>query len=641
MQGGLRRYGYGILAVLVAFGAALLSRNFDLEGFLFVIAVAVSVWFGGRGPGLLAILLSVFLLDYFFLSPSDEWEILPTHVGYFVVFAILAVALSMLSEARHRAELSLVDARDELERKVRERTAELRRSNEQLRDEVFVRTRAEEELRRSEAFLEEGQRLSHTGSWSWRVSDGRLHWSRELYRLVGLDPETVEPSLERSFEAIHPEDRDRVRDAFEGALRDRSDYSVGCRFVLPDGTVRDVESVGHALLNEARELVEIVGTTVDVTERKAAEAEIRKQSELLGLAHDAIIVRDQESRVLFWNPGAAATYGWTVEEAIGRVTHELLRTTFPAPFEAIEAHLHEHGNWEGELSHVRRDGTPVVVASRWSLQRDERGAPLATLEINRDVTDRKQAEEALRGAEAMLAHVTRVATLGEVSASFAHEVNQPLAAIVNNANACLGLLPDDRSDLDEVREALADIVADAQRASAVIDRVRGFAKRSSAEKAPVQLGHVVADVLALAANESAARGVTISTQLVDEMPLVSGDRVQLQQVLLNLVVNAMDAMSDVGDGGRILVIRGWRDGENGTAWATIAVEDCGHGLQGAPLGRLFEAFYTTKPQGMGLGLAISRTIIEAHGGKLWAEPNPGPGATFSFRLPAEGSTEGA
>ena len=244
------------------------------------------------------------------------------------------------------------------------------------------------------------------------------------------------------------------------------------------------------------------------------------------------------------------------------------------------------------------------------------------------------ASEALREVQAELAHVTRMTTLGEVTASFAHELNQPLAAIVNNANACLGLLPSGRHGLDEVREALADIVSDADRASAIIERVRGLAKRTPPEKVPLRLVDVVDDVVALAAAESVARGVAIRTDLAADLPVVLGDRVQLLQVLLNLVVNGMDAMSTVDERERRLEIRGRPDTQDGSPAARISVQDRGIGLHAGQADRLFEAFYTTKPHGMGLGLAISRSIIEAHGGRLWAESNQGPGATFSFRLPA-------
>ncbi len=251
-----------------------------------------------------------------------------------------------------------------------------------------------------------------------------------------------------------------------------------------------------------------------------------------------------------------------------------------------------------------------------------------------DIEERHRAEEALREAQAELAHVSRVTTLGEVTASLAHEVNQPLAAIVNNANACLGFLPD-RRELDEVREVLADIVSDGDRASAIIERVRGLAKRSTPQKVPLRLADVVADVVALAATESATRSVVIRTDMGADLPMVLGDRVQLQQVLLNLVVNGMDAMSAVAEGQRVLEIRGRVDGADGAPAALLSVRDRGTGLEAGHADRVFEAFYTTKPHGMGMGLAISRSIIEAHGGRLWAQPNtPQPGVTFSFRLPA-------
>jgi C4-dicarboxylate-specific signal transduction histidine kinase len=243
------------------------------------------------------------------------------------------------------------------------------------------------------------------------------------------------------------------------------------------------------------------------------------------------------------------------------------------------------------------------------------------------------ASEALRQAQGQLAHVTRVTTLGEVTASLAHEVNQPLAAIVNNANACLGLLPSGRN-LHEVRAALSDIVRDGDRASAIIERVRSLAKRSAPEKVPLRLRDVVDDVIALAAAESATRRVAIRTEVAVDLPLVLGDRVQLQQVLLNLLVNGMDAMSAVAEDERRLDIRAHPDTHDGPPAALVTVRDRGIGLVAGQLETIFEAFYTTKPQGMGMGLAISRSIIKGHGGRLWAECNQGPGATFSIRLPA-------
>ncbi len=251
------------------------------------------------------------------------------------------------------------------------------------------------------------------------------------------------------------------------------------------------------------------------------------------------------------------------------------------------------------------------------------------------------ASEALREVQAQLAHVTRMTTLGEVTASFAHELNQPLTAIVNNADACVRLLSRGAQDVEAVREALADIVSGAVRASAIIERVRGLAKRTPLTKVPLRLVDVVDDVVALAAAESVARHVAIRTDVAADLPVVLGDRVQLLQVLLNLVVNGMDAMSTVDERERKLEIRGRPDTQDGSPAARISVQDRGIGLHAGQADRLFEAFYTTKPHGMGMGLAISRSIIEAHGGRLWAESNRGPGATFSFRLPAAAASAAA
>jgi len=271
--------------------------------------------------------------------------------------------------------------------------------------------------------------------------------------------------------------------------------------------------------------------------------------------------------------------------------------------------------------------------------RDELAANLQELKkannaLHEEIAERRLAEAALQKAQANLAHMTRLTTMGELSASIAHEVNQPLTAVVNNANACITLLAGGDQNFEEIREALTEIVDDADRASAVIQRVRKLAKRAPTEKSPLDLRGVVNDVLTLARYASAARSVQIRPDLSNDLPLVSGDRVQIQQVLLNLVVNGMDAMDTVEESKRILRICGRSETRNGIAEVLLSVQDSGTGLRPEEADRLFEAFYTTKPDGMGMGLAISRSIIEAHGGRLWAEPNQGPGATFLFSLPA-------
>src|SRR6266436_830210 len=435
------------------------------------------------------------------------------------------------------------------------------------------------------------------------------------------------------------------------------------------------------LQERSRELERInAALQAENIERKRAEDGLRRQANLLEQVHEAILVCELPGTIIDWNRGAEQLYGFSREEAIGRLSHDLLRTERKRAeyltgqvFESLpdgvaiigRDYRYQQVNpayeqqWGGpRMSAERIVGMHVAdvvgmevfeqtakpyldrcfdgeegsyagwfsnalgqryVAGTCSHLRPHSEPVESALVIVRDLTEHMLASEALREAQAELAHVTRVTTLGEVTASFAHELNQPLAAILNNANACLGLLPSGRADLDEVRDALADIVTDADRASAIIERVRGLAKRSSPEQVPLQLVDVVADIVALAAAESVARRVAIRTDIPTDLPVVLGDRVQLQQVLLNLVVNGMDAMSTVDEPERKLEIRGRPDTQDGSQAARISVQDRGIGLHAGQADRLFEAFYTTKPHGMGLGLAISRSIIEAHGGRLWAE----------------------
>ncbi len=295
----------------------------------------------------------------------------------------------------------------------------------------------------------------------------------------------------------------------------------------------------------------------------------------------------------------------------------------------------------GLLSAAQRSATESLRRARDDLAAKVQELKSANEALHAENAERKLAEAALQKAQAELAHITRMTTMGELTASIAHEVNQPLTAVLNNANACLDLLPKGAPNLEEVREALTEIIDDADRAGAVILRVRQLAKRTPVERSLLDLRDVVNDVLALARYESVARGVTIRTDLSQDLPSVLGDRVQLQQVLLNLVMNGVDAMNSVPEEKRILLVLGKHDATAGTSAVLLCVQDAGVGLKAEEMERLFEPFYTTKADGMGMGLTISRSIIEAHGGRLWTEPNRGPGATFLFSLPAAPKRPGA
>ena len=359
-----------------------------------------------------------------------------------------------------------------------------------------------------------------------------------------------------------------------------------------------------------------------------SETALRQQASLLNLTHDSIFVRDMHDVITYWNRGAEEFYGWTAADVVGKVTtHKLLQTVFPTPLDEIDAELLRTDRWDGELMHTKADGAKVVVASRWSLQRDEHRRPLAILETNNNITERRRAEEKVLRAE--LAHLARVSTLGELTASIAHEVNQPLAAVVNGARACLRWLNRETPNLNEARRVLERVLDGGNRAGDVIRRVRGLASKVSTQEAPLDINNVISEVIALMQFELDSHQVALRMELTPSLPMVIADRVELQQVIINLVMNGIDSMEPIKDRPRELVIGSYQEADQ----IVVTVEDCGIGISAENADRLVDAFFTTKPNGMGMGLRICRSIIESHGGRMSAANNSGLGATFLFTLP--------
>jgi two-component system, LuxR family, sensor kinase FixL len=408
--------------------------------------------------------------------------------------------------------------------------------------------------------------------------------------------------------------------------------SAGCMlltvlsYFLSHGTAFTEAPLVRAIMS----LSAIAITTLLALKYQSATQVLHAQAELLDLTHDTVFVRDMSEVVTYWNRGAEKLYGVTREEAVGRVAHALLQTRFPEPPDKILADLLRTGRWEGELVHTRRDGTKAVVASRWALKRDERGRPQEILETSNDVTAEKHAEKGLAEAHAQLAHAMRAATLGELTASIAHEVNQPLAGIVTNGEAGLRWLKRDVPQLEEVRGAIERMIRDGRRASQVIQRLRALAKKAPMQATPLDLNEVINEAVTLVQREVLNYRIVLQLELAPDLPPVLGDRVELQQVVVNLMVNGMQAMELVVDRPRRLVVRsGLHDGQE----ILVSVQDSGTGIAPDDLKRLFKAFFTTKPNGMGMGLSICRSVIEAHGGRIWASSNAGPGTSFQFALP--------
>ena len=358
------------------------------------------------------------------------------------------------------------------------------------------------------------------------------------------------------------------------------------------------------------------------------EESLRRQANLLDQTHDAILVWEFPGRIVFWNRGAERLYGFSRDEAIGRSSHQLLQTEHPLQTTAFEAQLERAGEWTGELTQTTSDGRKILVESRHVLVREAEGRSLV-LETNRDITERKQAQEAVRQAQVELAHVARVTTLGEMAASIAHEVDQPLSGVVINANACVRFLTGATPNIAEVRDGLQAIARDGRRASEVIARIRALARRAPAEKELLDINEVIREVIVLAEGEALRTRARLLTHLAANLPRVLGDRIELQQVVLNLLLNGLDAMRAVMDRPRELVIRTEREEADRVR---VAVRDSGSGIDPQLLPRVFDAFYTTKRGGMGMGLSISRSIVERHGGRLRVVPTDGPGTTFQFTV---------
>jgi PAS domain S-box-containing protein len=457
-----------------------------------------------------------------------------------------------------------------------------------------------------------------------------------MFRIFGLNPDEGVPPTETFWQRIHPEDLERTRELLLTAAAANMEYEHDHRIVLPDGTVKHIHATGHPVPDENGKVAEYVGTAVDVTERKRAEEALHESETrfrtFVDHAADALFILDFEQGIVVdVNRSACESLGYTRQELIG-MTPMAFDVNLGQP--ALESFAERTAAGETVINthwHRRKDGSlfPVEVhtSQYWY------GGRRFLLKLARDISDRLRAEEQrqrLHQLEADLAHINRVSMMGELTASIAHEVNQPLSGVVSNGGACLRWLAGDAPNVEEAREAARRIVRDGKRAGEVIARVRALVKRAATPSEKLDLNEIIREVLALVGDEAKRKSVSIRTQFADDLSSISGDRVQLQQVLLNLVMNAMEAMSSVEERPRELRITTRNiDADQ----VQVTVKDSGPGIDPNTLDKIFDPFYTTKPGGMGMGLSISRSILQAHGGRLWAAAKDGPGTIFHFSLP--------
>ena len=628
--------------------------------------------------------------------------------------------------------------------------------------DIEDRKRAEQALRRSEAYLAEAQRLSHTGSFAYHPGRREtLFWSEELFRIFGLDPRHGIPDYDETRRLVHPDDLETVSATCLQGFREKAEFSQAYRLLLRDGIVKHLHAAWHPILDETGEVVEYVGTAADVTEREQAEQKFREREARIRRLIDAniigIFIWDFDGRIIEANDAFLTIVGYDREDLVAdgirwtdltpsewhdldaRLVEEIKLTGRLPPFEKeyfrkngsrvpvligvttleeggtqgiafvldlterkrAEAALREsEEQWKAVFENnpvmyfmVDADGAIVSVnpfgaeqlgytvdeligrpvqmvfheadreaaqrnaaicfnqpgrALSWELRKVRKSGEMiwvretarASLIKNRsvllivceDITEGKHAAKALSEVQTELAHANRVAALGQLTASIAHEVNQPVTGALSSGHAALRWL--ERSNLEAARRAIERVIRDATRAGEVISGVRTFFKKAPSHEESFDINEAIREVVVIIGGEAAKNGVSVETQLTEDLPLVVGLRVGLQQVILNLVINAIEAMSGAS-GPRELVIRTTKSEPDSVS---VTVQDSGPGLDPASLERAFEAFYTTKPDGLGMGLSICRSIIEAHGRKLAVTANVPHGAVFQFTVPAHGKT---
>jgi PAS domain S-box-containing protein len=549
--------------------------------------------------------------------------------GIAIVTLIVIVAAMVTSSVDRRASVEVQRLNQELERRVAERTSDLEAVNQALRKEIAERERAEAALREGEDRLRLVIDTIPQQIWSG-PPNGSLDFCNAQWRsYMGLTLEELQG--EGWQRMLHPDDRERVLKAWRESVANGTSYEQEERHRRADGQYRWFLSRGVSLRDSQGHVIRWYGTNTDVEDRKRAEHELRKQKEVFQRIFEDIPVMigfvSKDGHIELVNPEWERTLGWTQEE-IREPDLDVYAELFPDPeyrrvfFDAVAAST---GEWTDLKVNVR-DGRVIDVAAAFVLLSDG-----SSLGIGKDITEWKRTQAALQEAQENLARVTRVVAMGELAATIAHEVNQPLAAIVTNANFGLRELAEARPHLEKLREAIAEIVSDGTRASAVISRIRALLKKASPDSAMLDINEVIREVTTLLRNEIARNRVELQLDLAADLPLVLGDRVQLQQVLINLAINGIEAMQAVDDRPRKLAIKSERHGDG----VLVQVKDSGIGLDPDRVTRIFEPFVTTKPQGIGMGLSISRSIIESHGGRLWAVPLT-HGALFQFTLPMNG-----
>ena len=506
--------------------------------------------------------------------------------------------------------------------------------------DITDRKRSEQAFKQSQFYLSEGQRLAHMGSWAF--NDSGHYWSDELYKIYGVDPQNGAPTIDQYLALVHPQDRASMAETIRRMQEEHCGFDQIERIVRPDGQLRYIRAVAVPFIEQGV-FKGFIGTTMDVTEQELLTQELRREqaylAEAQSLAHigswatnfhtkQIFHISDETFRLHGFDPKDRTP----LERFFDTIHPEDAATVTAAIDQAIQTRT-DFDIREYRVCHP--DGAVRFV--RAIGHHNPSGEMGYYVGITMDITERKKAEqerEKLRQLEADLAHINRVNMMGELAAALAHEIRQPIAASITSASACLRWLARDPPDLERARAAAARIEQDGNRAADVISRLRSFYKKGTPpEREMIDIREIVREMTALLRKEAVQHSIRIHSELDEAAPNVLADRVQLQQVFMNLMLNAIEAMKSTG--GKLTI--GSRPAPEGQI--VVSIGDTGVGLPAENSERIFDAFHTTKPQGTGMGLAITRSIVEAHGGRVWATGNQDAGATFHFTLPTKGAAD--